>query len=128
MTESNTAAEHEMQQLGQKQGQQLDVAVARGSQWSDRLTKRGVEGKRLRDGGIKVSDLKVATLRLSLTLRAVCQCRQAVDSGRVGRGARSDLFVHRGVLPGGAAHNPRLDYDPHARYALAEHETPYFVC
>ncbi|KAI1795774.1 kinesin-domain-containing protein [Ganoderma leucocontextum] len=53
MTQSNTAAEHEMQQLGQRQGQQLDAAVSRGSQWSEHLTKRGVEGKRLRDGGIK---------------------------------------------------------------------------
>ncbi len=55
MTESNKAAEHEMQQLGQKQGQQLDAAVVRGSSWSEHLTKRGVEGKRLRDGGIRVS-------------------------------------------------------------------------
>ena len=54
MTESNTAAGHEMQQLGQKQGQQLDAAVARGSTWSQHLTKRGVEGKRLRDEGIEV--------------------------------------------------------------------------
>ncbi|EJF65955.1 kinesin-domain-containing protein [Dichomitus squalens LYAD-421 SS1] len=53
MTGSNTTAEYEMQQLGQRQGQQLDAAVARGSQWSEHLTKRGVEGKRLRDGGIK---------------------------------------------------------------------------
>ncbi|KAM5531198.1 hypothetical protein V8D89_015116 [Ganoderma adspersum] len=53
MTESNTTAEHEMQQLGQKQGQQLDAAVSRGIQWSEHLIKRGVEGKRLRDGGIK---------------------------------------------------------------------------
>ena len=54
MTESNNAAEHEMQQLGQKQGQQLEAAVVRGAAWNDRLNKRGVEGKRLRDGGIKV--------------------------------------------------------------------------
>ncbi|KAI0647148.1 kinesin-domain-containing protein [Trametes meyenii] len=53
MTESNTAAEHEMQQLGQKQGQQLDAAFVRGSAWSEQLAKRGVEGKRLRDSGVK---------------------------------------------------------------------------
>ena len=55
MTESNATAEHDMQQLGQKQGQQLDAAVARGSTWSQHLVKRGVEGKRLRDEGIEVS-------------------------------------------------------------------------
>ena len=54
MTESNNAAEHEMRQLGQKQGQQLEAAVSRGSSWSEQLTKRGVEGKRMRDGGVKV--------------------------------------------------------------------------
>ena len=54
MTESNAAAEHEMQQLGQIQGQQLDAAVARGSAWSQHLTKRGIQGKRLRDEGIEV--------------------------------------------------------------------------
>lgn len=54
MAESNNAAEREMQQLGQKQGQQLDAAVARGSTWSQHLTKRGIEGKRLRDEGIEV--------------------------------------------------------------------------
>ncbi|KAI0831405.1 kinesin-domain-containing protein [Trametes gibbosa] len=53
MTESNTAAEHDMQHLGQRQGQQLEAAVVRGSDWSEQLAKRGVEGKRLRDGGIK---------------------------------------------------------------------------
>ena len=35
MTESNNAAEHEMQHLGQKQGQQLEAAVIRGSSWSE---------------------------------------------------------------------------------------------
>ena len=54
MAESNSAAEHDMQQLGQKQGQQLDDAVTRGSTWSQHLTKRGAEGKRLRDEGIEV--------------------------------------------------------------------------
>ncbi|KAH9856982.1 kinesin-domain-containing protein [Lenzites betulinus] len=53
MTESNTAAEHDMHDLGQKQGQQLEAAVVRGGTWSEQLAKRGVEGKRLRDGGIK---------------------------------------------------------------------------
>ncbi|KAH9946029.1 kinesin-domain-containing protein [Epithele typhae] len=53
MTDSNTAAEQKMLQLGQKQGEQLDAAVARGSAWSKHLTKRGVEGKRLRDDGVE---------------------------------------------------------------------------
>ncbi len=55
MTESNTVAEREMEELGQKQGQQLEAAVVRGSAWSEQLAKRGVNGKRLRDGGMKVS-------------------------------------------------------------------------
>lgn len=55
MTQSNTAAEREMQQLGETQGQQLEAAVLRGSSWSERLNNRGLEGKRLRDNGIKVS-------------------------------------------------------------------------
>lgn len=55
MTESNTVAEREMEQLGQKQGQQLEAAVVRGSAWSEQLAKRGANGKRLRDGGMKVS-------------------------------------------------------------------------
>ncbi|KAI0636868.1 kinesin-domain-containing protein [Trametes polyzona] len=53
MTESNSVAEHDMELLGQKQGQQLEAAVVRGSAWSEQLAKRGVEGKRLRDGGMK---------------------------------------------------------------------------
>ncbi|TFK78275.1 hypothetical protein K466DRAFT_91212 [Polyporus arcularius HHB13444] len=63
MTESNNAAEHEMKQLGQKQGQQLEAAVLRGSSWSEHLTKRGVEGKRLRDGGIKSVNAAKSSIR-----------------------------------------------------------------
>ncbi|KAI8998545.1 kinesin-domain-containing protein [Trametes punicea] len=62
MTESNAAAEHEMQQLGQKQGQQLEAAVVRGSAWNEQLVKRGAEGKRLRDGGIKALNSTRATI------------------------------------------------------------------
>ncbi|RPD66242.1 kinesin-domain-containing protein [Lentinus tigrinus ALCF2SS1-7] len=63
MTESNNAAEHEMKQLGQKQGQQLEAAVMRGSSWSEQLTKRGVEGKRLRDGGVKAVNTVKSSIR-----------------------------------------------------------------
>lgn len=57
MTESNTAAEREMIQLSQEHGKQLEDVVGRGKQWSLDLEKRGVEGKRARDGGIKVGSL-----------------------------------------------------------------------
>lgn len=54
MTDSNTAAEREMVQLGQEHGKRLEDVVGRGKQWSLDLEKRGAEGKRARDSGIKV--------------------------------------------------------------------------
>lgn len=55
MAESNNTAEQEMTQLMQEQGQRLENAIARGRQWSVDLERRGAEGKRTRDGGIKVA-------------------------------------------------------------------------
>lgn len=91
VTQSNTTAEHDMQQLGQKQGQQLDAAVARGGQWSEHLAKRGVEGKRLRDGGIKVSSSESSVRMNGLTHRTVCELCQAVHPRRPCRSAGSNL-------------------------------------
>ncbi|KAI0362221.1 kinesin-domain-containing protein [Trametes cingulata] len=79
MTESNTVAEHEMQLLGQKQGQQLEAAVVRGSAWSEQLTRRGVEGKRLRDGGIKALNSARTSVRDGMV-----DVQEAVSSSTAG--------------------------------------------
>lgn len=54
LTESNEAAESELEQAAQGQGQQLEEVMARGQEWKGRLKKRGGEAKRTRDGGFKV--------------------------------------------------------------------------
>ncbi|KAI0374999.1 kinesin-domain-containing protein [Pilatotrama ljubarskyi] len=79
MTESNTVAEHEMHELGQKQGQQLEAAMVRGSAWSEQLAKRGVEGKRLRDGGIKALNSTRTTVRDGMV-----DIQEAVSSSTAG--------------------------------------------
>ncbi|OSX65083.1 hypothetical protein POSPLADRAFT_1133699 [Postia placenta MAD-698-R-SB12] len=63
MAESNNTAEQEMTQLMQEQGQRLENAIARGRQWSVDLERRGAEGKRTRDGGIKTINSARTTIR-----------------------------------------------------------------
>ncbi|OJT15735.1 Kinesin-like protein bimC [Trametes pubescens] len=79
MTESNTVAEREMEELGQKQGQQLEAAVVRGSAWSEQLAKRGVNGKRLRDGGMKALNSATVSIRDGMT-----DVREAISSSTAG--------------------------------------------
>ncbi|KAH9842625.1 kinesin motor domain-containing protein [Rhodofomes roseus] len=63
MTESNASAEQEMVQLGQEHGKRLEDVVGRGKQWSLDLEKRGAEGKRTRDGGIKTINAARTVIR-----------------------------------------------------------------
>ncbi|KAL6309249.1 P-loop containing nucleoside triphosphate hydrolase protein [Sparassis latifolia] len=51
--ESNAIAEKKMVQVGQEQGRLLEAVFALGKDWSAQLEKRGSEGKRTRDGGLK---------------------------------------------------------------------------
>ncbi|KAH9951942.1 P-loop containing nucleoside triphosphate hydrolase protein [Amylocystis lapponica] len=62
MSQSNAAAQEEMVQLGKAQGERLETVISRGREWSVDLERRGVEGKRTRDGGFKAVSSARATI------------------------------------------------------------------
>lgn len=93
MTESNTVAEREMEQLGQKQGQQLEAAVVRGNAWSEQLVKKGANGKRLRDGGLKVGSCAMAFNNRWLTPSSGFGLCDSLDTRRDDGRAGSDLVI-----------------------------------
>ncbi|CDO71222.1 hypothetical protein BN946_scf184863.g18 [Trametes cinnabarina] len=111
MTESNTAAEHDMRQLGEKQGQQLEDAVVRGSAWSEELTKRGVEGKRLRDGGIKALNTARDAIRTGLT-----GIQEAVSSSTSGFSQE----LQRTMQESSATYNKAFEREHRAKRARTE--------
>ncbi|KAI9065177.1 kinesin-domain-containing protein [Trametes sanguinea] len=111
MTESNTAAEADMQQLGEKQGQQLEAAVLRGSEWSEELTKRSGEGKRLRDGGIKALNTARNAIRTG-----VADVQEAVSSSTAGFSQE----LQRTIQDSSATLNKAFDREHRAKRARME--------
>ncbi len=77
MTESNATAEAGMKKLGKDQGQRLEAVIGKGREWGGALEKRAGEGKRLRDGGFKVSSSKSCVI---LRLIAAAQAIQSTAS------------------------------------------------
>lgn len=54
MRDRNVVGEGEMERCGRENGERLVGVVRAGEDWSASLTRRGTEGKRLRDGALKV--------------------------------------------------------------------------
>jgi kinesin family protein 11 len=52
---SNAKAEEEMQQFGTKHGEMMDGMVAKAGELAVSMERKGTEGKRTRDGALKVS-------------------------------------------------------------------------
>lgn len=63
ISEGNERGEERMVQFGEDHGKKLEGIVARGQEWGPVLSKKGGEGKRLRDGGLKVSFVGRVTRR-----------------------------------------------------------------
>ena len=123
MTESNTAAEHEMQQLGQIQGEQLETAVVRGTQWSEQLVRRGAEGKRLRDGGMKVSFSSSHFGTTGLTSAIGVELREEFHSRWHVRGPGSGLVLNGRLQSGHATHDTGVE-----RHAYPRSVQRAFLC
>jgi kinesin family member 11 len=54
MRERNVIGEGEMEKCGRENGERIVGVIRAGEDWSGSLMRRGTEGKRLRDGAIKV--------------------------------------------------------------------------
>lgn len=55
ISESNERGEEVMVQFGEDHGKKVEGIVTRAQEWAPVLSKKGGEGKRLRDGALKVS-------------------------------------------------------------------------
>jgi kinesin family protein 11 len=62
MRDRNVVGETEMERCGRENGERIVGVVRAGEDWSGSLVRRGAEGKRLRDGAIKVCHYQPALL------------------------------------------------------------------
>lgn len=64
ISEGNERGEEVMVQFGEDHGKTVEGIVTRGQEWAPVLSKKGGEGKRLRDGALKVSSFFVHSTRI----------------------------------------------------------------
>lgn len=67
MRDRNVIGEGEMERCGRENGERIVGVVRAGEDWSGSLARRGGEGKRLRDGAIKVCRLGFSRFTCCLT-------------------------------------------------------------